>query len=259
MFANLFDDCSINAGMIKYIYPFLKMKHAYVPHGFSVFTKLPALSVHNFGNPDVTLVSSELEKEYFKSDLGYKNVRVLGYPKHDKWKVGQYSGVMLAFTWRKEESDKIDLYFEMIEKTVKQLSDQITCYVFHHALIEEFRNRIIEIVSSINPNIKFVNITDTKEFEDAINKNKILVTDISSLAYDFMYHGKTSVSIIDKNYLSCTYALRDVYFTHSPAVIVDDIDNLRDVIDNTSGVTKNIFKYNDDCNCERVYQQLEEI
>ena len=189
---NLHDSIVSNHPVIKYFYPLLSNNWYFVPHGVSFDKDSIYLSRSCYSMPKCTLVSSELEKDFFINECGYDNVEVIGYPRMDKFSPSESNKTVLFFTWRVSNNT----YVTYIESIVSQLTNDDLVYVFHPATPLEDINSITIKLTNISKNIEFVKPEDSPAFNHAINTSNLLITDYSSLAYDFFI--KTVLLFISK-------------------------------------------------------------
>lgn len=174
------------------------LKYIFIQHGQVFFKE----SVMNNGyiypeKFDKILVSSEIETNIFKK-YGWRDELLLksALPRwdllNDKISSNEKS-ILIMFTWRTTTPERFSrsLYLKHLVLLLKNeqfnnfiKNNNVNVYFApHHAFME---NSNISI--SINlPNIKFI---ESHEISKYIKKSSILLTDLSSVAFDFMFQNK---------------------------------------------------------------------
>jgi hypothetical protein len=174
-------------------------------HGISAGDKNSAeISAINTHSCHAVMASSPHEVENFKK-LGHKNVVLTGYPRMDKWhndeKLDKLT-LVLFFTWRKSllnatleaflKSQYVNCITELVEKITTKRPELEIYYFIHNAIPTQHSECLAAILRSKNPKIRFVSNSDTPTFNRLFSAAQYLITDYSSVAYDFSYHKKRS-------------------------------------------------------------------
>jgi len=243
-------------------YPFMTDNWYYCPHGISYDKNSYFLTPIFLTQPKKLCCSSENEKKYFDEKCGLKNVVVTGYPRMDKWDEAANEDILFNFTYRKQYTDE---YFDIIAKTVQEVRkaypDRGIFYLFHPAITNKYQNRIMELID--DESIQYAHASDQESFNKWFNECKYLVTDYSSVAYDFAYK-KNSVSIyyMEEGFTENHYELYDEFYEKHCGIIVDNKEQLIDVLRkdaDMSDVTRrkeSFFNYLDKNNTRRVYEEV---
>ena len=259
---------------------FIPAKWYFIPHGMAVGDKdVSMLSHWNWGNPFMTFTNSLLERDAYADMYGFKNVVSLGSPRMDKWYNGKLEKqIIIFFTWRmgltnhtvqKEEtfidSEYVKIALEVVFEVLKTKKDYEVFYVFHHEVekagIDKYIKSVLED-EKINY-IYFSEVDGIRKFNNAFRDSRILITDFSSVAYDFAYKksGKV-IYYLQEEFIKYHYTLLDKFYDIQLGVIAKNIDELRRelLIENVSKEEEkrreDFFFSNDNHNTERVYNAI---
>ena len=268
----------------------LNRKFVFLQRGISI-GNLAHLLDKPVRNIDLFLTSSELEyKNLLKYYMYDENViKLTGLPRYDKLNNKEKNKEKIIFfypTWRNEiagpgfprkqgrpyrDDYKNSEYFKFFNSilTNKKLINKLKekKYKIVYCLHPLMKEQIIDHQS--NDVIEFVNEID---YSDMLTKASLMVTDYSSLSFDFAYLKKPVIyAQFDKEkFFKEHIYLKDIYFDFdkdgfgeveiTPEKVVERIIN---VIDNDCKMDKKylnkvekFFKYNDNKNSERVYKEI---
>lgn len=183
--------------IIKYYPEFVINKKIFLQHGVIGFSRVNHSLHKNIVNYDLFIVSSEFEKEHLIKEFGYleKEVIVTGLARWDSlMNTFEKNKILLMPTWRswiksKEEllnSEYILKYFDFLQD--KRLHEyleknEITLTFFPHYQIQKLKK---ELNINFHKNIILINQGE-KSVQDLINENYLLITDYSTVSYDFNY------------------------------------------------------------------------
>lgn len=269
----------------------LKRKFVFLQHGVSIGNLAPLID-KPVRNIDLFLTSSEEEyKNLLKYYIYDENViKLTGMPRYDMLNKNQKNKkekiILFYPTWRNEISgpgfprkqgrpyrkDYINSeYFKFFndvlknEKLLKKLKEKkykiIYCLhpLLKEQLIDHESNDVIEYVNKIN-------------YNEMLNKASLMVTDYSSLAFDFAYLKKPVIyAQFDKDtFFKEHIYFKDIYFDFikdgfgevkydSQGVVNQIIKNIdTDCVMDKKYVNKveKFFKFKDNKNSERVYKEI---
>ena len=277
---------SISADIVPYLFvvPLINKFHKKV---FKVFLnhETVGFKVRQVKSYDLNICDSEFEKKV-KTEIWWevpkKSAVITGYPRYDKLYNLQIMEKQIFFmpTWRnwiKTENTKIEdtKYFQNIANfiTNKKLNDyleknNIKLNIYIHQLMQDYLKNFGNIKLGKNIKIlpKEVNITEE------LQKSKILITDYSSVAYDFYYLDKPIVffqfdkSEYEEKVGSYVDLDKDLFGKQAKTVenCVNEIIKISEnnfhydkFMKQKSDKLKNKFlKYIDKKNCERVYDEI---
>ena len=248
-------------------YPFLNYNYSIVLHGISYDKNSYYLNVYNFGKAIPTYCCSKYEKEYLEKINGYTDVKMLGYPRMDKW-YNQYdideNMIFLFPTWRKNiTKEYIYNIVEICEKITEEFSEIKIIYAAHPSIPDKHYKQIKQLIKRISGNIVVVSSMDGDDFNKYFSQAKYLITDYSSVAYDHAYK-KDGISIY---YLSNIkdndhYQLRDIFYEGHCGIVAESIDDIKEIIRNNYNYNnlnkrkKNFFCYIDNNNTQRVFNDI---
>lgn len=249
----------------------------FVPHGITADKVSIMVHKYSWDEPSSTYCSSEYEKEYFSKNYEMRNVLALGYPRMDKWYGAKLDDkkILLFFTWRfamrifSKEKIKESAYVTNIIKIVNMIRSQFPqkhlYYVFHHEVVKAGLDEIIKTELS-DKNISYIYFNTSEginEFNQQFKTAKYLITDYSSVAYDFAYK-KESIPIyyLNDEFISGHYPLEQKFYDIHLGVLTKTLQDLEKALKldaPTAEMKKRknkFFKYQDNKNCERVYNAI---
>ena len=200
---------------------------------------------------------SEFEKNIKVNDwkMPEESMYVCGYPRYDKLynnKDRQTKDILYMPTWRKYDEDGINQFLNSNKLKEYLKKNKLKLRVYLHQLARD-RVKIDNKSEDILILDKNTNIT-----EELLNA-KILITDYSSVCYDFFYLGKKVCFYqYDKErYLKevGSYVDLDNFFARSNT----NVDMLLDDLENSNiKDAKEYFKYVDNNNCYRLYKRIKQ-
>lgn len=225
-------------------------------------------------NYDLVCASSEKDGEKFRSAFRNKNVAITGYARNDSLsmnKVTTVSRIVYLPTFRDQIGSEVDLFTSFgfdVKKWQKELdSKNIKLEIKMHPVNKPSE----EVVKQINraKNITFLDDIDITEY---LNNVDMLITDYSSVYFDFLKTGKPIIFApfdID-DYLRKD---RELYYPYSEVTPGPSCKNWDDVLkwistfyNNTSlylnereCIGKKFIKYHDFENCNRIFTAIKDI
>lgn len=259
----------------------MRCKWIFIPHGMAVGDKqVSMLHVYAWDNPSKTFANAMRERDSLAHIYGFKNVTCLGAPRMDKWNTDSLNDnqILVFFTWRmgfskgrnqKVEDFKASAYYitinEMMHKIAEEYPKREIVYVFHHEIVKTGCDKEIRDVLS-DLKIKYIYLNDNKNaqmFDLCFRTAKYLITDFSSVAYDFAYK-KESVVIyyLEKNFIDFHYGLKEDFFDVQLGEIASSMEEVVSILRlNTPSKTaqerrSKFFYSNDFSNAERVYNAI---
>lgn len=245
-----------------FLYPFITDEWYYCPHGISYDKNSNFLTPLFLGQPKKVFCSSELEKEYFEGRCGLKNVIVTGYPRMDKWNTPETEDILFDFTYRKKYSEQ---YFSIIAETVKMVRKKFPNrkirYIFHPAITGPLQQKLKKMIGCTN--IEYAHASNEEKFNEWFNLSKYLITDYSSVAYDFAYRkGGISIYYMPRGFTEGHYKLNPKFYYRNVGVLTYDVEELLEALI-LNADTKRIdskkekfFKFLDSENTQRVLKEM---
>lgn len=282
------------------IYPFwgnyphlaglIKSKTVFLQHGVTKDDVSSWLNSYD-KNLNLLVTVSESEKESFlSSNYGYSEniVKVLGFPRFDYLEsLEDKREIIVMPTWRRQyhnfsddefkESNFFKTFNELINDDIllDYLDDNNYKLVFKpHPNLNKFIklfNKDKRVDFDLNDLNKDYEGYTSRRYADIFNHSSLIVTDFSSVSFDFAYLKKPLIYYhYDNDY---HFDSENGYFKYDemgfgPVVNEHDdlINALKGYVDsncNMEDVYKyrvdSFFKYNDKENCKRVYKELVEL
>ena len=225
-------------------------------------------------NLSLLVTTSDIEKEsFYNYNYNYDDdvVQVLGFPRFDNLKnESDRKQILIMPSWRETVSR---LNNKQIKKTdyFKTLDSLIN----NDRLIEIANKYGYKIIFKPHPNVyKFINSFNQSEdvifdkhssYQELFNNSSLLITDYSSVAFDFAYLKKPVIY-----YQQDDYNFSERYFDYETmgfGEVVSNEDELIKIIeiylDNSCSIkdiyskrSDDFFKFNDNKNCYRVYKHI---
>ena len=205
-------------------------------------------------------VSSEYEKKFFETVNRYSNVKVLGYPRMDKWAGSNINKreIILFPTWRKEITQD---YIRILTEITKAIPAEYKIIYIAHPSVEdsdfwEIRNLLVRE----NRNILCISNKERELFNKYFASARFLITDYSSVAYDFAYKGGVALYYRPFMELNPGYMLFPEFYEHNCGLVVDDLKSLDRIFSDPSVTSKirektdDFYTYSDSNNTLRVFE-----
>lgn len=282
------------------IYPFwgnyphlaglIKSKSVFLQHGVTKDDVSSWLNIFD-KNLDLLVTVSESEKESFlSSNYGYDEdiIKVLGFPRFDYLEsLEDKREIIIMPTWRRQYHNFRDNEFRQSHffKTFNKLIND-------DELLDYLDENNYKLVFKPHPNLnKFIKLFDkdkrvdfdlndlnndyqgysSRRYTDIFNHSSLIVTDFSSVSFDFAYLKKPLIYYhYDNDY---HFDSENGYFSYDemgfgPVVTdYDDlINNIKSYVDSDCRMediykkrVDDFFKYMDKNNCKRVYKELVEL
>lgn len=262
-------------------YNMLPANWIFIPHGMAVGDKSVAmLYKYAWDNPRMTFANSKDEAAAYADMYGFQNVTYLGSPRMDKWVRHELNDheIFIFFTWRLglskgrtaffdsfEESDYFLVIMKIIESVRSSFPDYIINYAFHHEIVRAGYDKVLtERLKDYDINFIYLNsIEGGREFNSHFASSKYLITDFSSVAYDFSYK-KNAIAIyyLEDQFIAHHYPLNQKFYDIHLGYIVKNCDELTAAL-RLEHPTKQMqerkeafFDKIDGCNSERVYRAI---
>ncbi|MGL6023618.1 MAG: CDP-glycerol glycerophosphotransferase family protein [Cetobacterium sp.] len=234
-----------------------------------------------FSLNDYFVASSEFEKKIFVENYGYLNDEILltGFPRYDDMNSEVSEKIITIMpTWRDKE-DNLGEKFLLTEFYCKIISllkneelrmflreNNIKLCLYLHENFQKYNKYFLEIENNEIEVIK----NKEKNVKELLKISSCLISDYSSVIFDFAYMGKPVISYqFDHN--SYINSRKDKPFidikSEIPALVTENEDEVINFIKliqknefKTLGKNENCiekyFKYRDDKNCERLYKEI---
>lgn len=258
----------------------LKNKRVFLQHGITK-DKI-SFGYYNVCRADLFVCAAKQEYEFCKKEFGFPNgnVQLLGFPRFDNlWRNTKKRQILLMPTWRswlakKDENDFMCSeyylkYNELLsnEKLITLLEkNDIKLLFLPHSDMKKF----MHCFKSSSPNLEILHFENVN-IQDLIIESAMLITDYSSVAFDFAYMNKPIIYYqFDYNeYRKNQHA--EGYFSYEDNGFGPVFDNIDDICNylqtivisfNNDKYENRVFSFfniRDKNNCERVYKKILEL
>ena len=254
---------------MKFLYPFLRMNYVFVPHGISYDKDSYYLHQSNWGYFSKVICASRYEKEYFEKICNYNCVEIGGYPRMDKWYAKRYDAkkIFLFPTWREEIEDAyIQNILDICKSITNELPGYQIVYAAHPSIEKQMYKNIANQITRISPKIISFMCEDGESFNEHFESSKFLITDYSSVAYDFVYK-KGAVPIYFTSFYEGknNYEFREEFYKHNCGISVQNTKELVNVLKDAKCACRirkrvnDFFAYRDGNNTKRVMSMINNI
>lgn len=203
-------------------------------------------------NPKLVVTCAESEQNSFKSNkynFDDDTFQLLGFPRFDNLNNDNLKKqIVIMPTWRKDLNNKDKFLSSEYFKHFNSLLN-------NEKLIEYARKNDFEILFKPHPELlryidcfevnDYVKFVQSKKYQEIFNQSAILVTDFSSVAFDFAYLKKP---VIYYHYaMDFHYDPKEGYFDYETM-------GFGDIVKNENELVGKIIGYIDDCQMEDKYK-----
>lgn len=227
------------------------------------------------------------EYEFIKERFGYPegNVQLLGFPRFDNLNndILDKDTILVMPTWRQwivkgvetegiegtESFEDTDYYKGWSEFLKSDKLDKILKKYNKKLLFYPHRNmqKYISSFEAKSENITICN-WENNDIQEVLKKASIMITDYSSVFFDFWYMKKPVLFYQFDEEKFRKYQYSEGYFSYRNNGLGEWSDNLDELLNKLDGVLSSgseemddkkydeYFKYTDNCNCERVYDAI---
>lgn len=264
--------------LVKYNIIKLNGKNIFLQHGIT----------HNYNtymDPkntklDLFICGAIPEHEYMIKKYGYseKEAVLTGFARFDNLKdIGQKT-ILIMPTWRKwlkyaetlKGTDFYNNYMDILndEEIIKLLEKKGYKMIFYpHIILQKF----VKEFSSKSKSVKIASF-DNYDVQDLLKESSLLVTDYSSVAFDYAYMQKNVIyyQFDLEKYRSEQYS--DGYYSYENdgfGPVCNDSESIKKYIKAFLNNPKSLeeynkrigkfFKYSDCKNCERIYEKINKL
>lgn len=269
---NIYNGLSVLFYNIEYI------TYIGVGHGLCYFKDYLYKENRLYGiqNNDKILIPPSKKIILLAKKYGWKdeNIIKINLPRWDKYNNENFSNddknkfnqsILLMFTWRAIKKEKT-ISYHYINNTISLLTNNklknildeynITLYFsFHRFIINKHKNKYNNIIS----NNKYINFINQDEISDCIGKASLVISDFSSIIFDFIYRRKPFIlytpdandpfirNIYYKDYYQLIESLKNetIYFENKYFEINSVVDKIIYYIKNNFNIEESLEKFYD--------------
>lgn len=229
---------------------------------------------------DLFICGAIPEHEYMIEKYGYneKEAVLTGFARFDNLKNIGEKTILIMPTWRKwlkyaetlKGTEFYNNYMDILndDEIIKLLEEKGYKMIFYpHIVLQKF-------IGEFKSKSDLVTIADFKDYDvqDLLRQSSLLVTDYSSVAFDYAYMNKNVIyyQFDLKQYRDEQYS--DGYYSYENdgfGPVCNDSESTKQYIKNFLNDQKSLeeynkrigkfFKYSDCKNCERIYEKINEI
>lgn len=248
----------------------IKFRRYFIQHGV-IQSDLSHWIRRYYHNLDLFLTSSPYERDSIIN--GYYNydkdiVQLLGLPRYDylENKNNLNKDILFMPTWRKYLKNKEDFlnsdYYKRLNRFFNNKKLKENLLKFGYKIVFKPHYNILQYLDYLDIDEDYVRIAD-ESYRDLFNCSSLLITDYSSVFFDFAYLKKPIIYYQEKD----EYHFNKGYFDYETmgfGELIQDEDKLVDLIiqymENNCKMTNmykqrvdKFFEYNDKNNSKRVY------
>lgn len=259
----------------------LKNKRVFLQHGIT--KDRISFGYYSVSRADLFVCGAKKEYEFCKEEFGYPegNVQLLGFPRFDNlWGYQSKRQILLMPTWRVWLANSSTEEF-LSSEYYKKYNDLLNCKELLSILEKNNLNLIFLPHSDMRNFVSYFKITSSRvkiadfsniEIQKLLKESAVLITDYSSVAFDFAYMNKPLIyyhfdyDIYRSNQHPEGYF---IYETDGFGPVVDTEEKICEYIGMIANDLKNIKKYEervnnffdlrDKNNCKRVYEKIRKL
>lgn len=263
----------------------IKKKKVFLQHGV-IQGVLPFL-FYNRTNYDLFISGAKAEYEYLKANYGYpdENIKYLGLCRFDNLHEYQIKRqIILMPTWRQwigmtNDDNNVELdYRNFISSEYYKTYNSLINNKKLHQLLERYNIQFIfyphpemqRFINTFSCNCKNITIANRKNYnlQELLKESSILITDYSSIAFDFAYMKKPLIYYQFDQEKYYTEHFNRGYFNHErdgfgPVIKREEllIEQIERYISYGNELkylerVKNFFPIHDQSNCKRNYEAI---
>lgn len=253
-------------------------KNVALKHG--IFKNLHSNYFKENAHLDLICCGAKPEFDFIKKEFGYEDgvAQYTGLARFDKLhNLKLEKEIFIMPTWRRwldgvndlntfKESDYFQNWFNLLNSkefiNIVESNNLKVCFYVHPKL-----NKFLSVFSSLDEHVMFLNSLNGDSIQEHLKKASILITDYSSVFFDFAYMKKPSIyyqfdenKYYESHYIKAYFDYRDNGFGKVCTESRDAISELNDIISNKLVISDyykdrcdKYFVINDTNNCERIY------
>ncbi|WP_054741977.1 CDP-glycerol glycerophosphotransferase family protein [Cellulosilyticum ruminicola] len=278
-------------GNAKYVRELSNFKYIFLQHGIIKDDLSGWLNKYN-KNIDAFVTSTKAEYDsILEGDYKYNEdvVKLTGLPRYDRLKNQDQKQILIMPTWRSKEVSEIDpnsgvrpyndrfkesQYFKAYNKLINNEKLLKACEEYGYKIVFFPHPAIWQQMKDFNQNEQVIFEDYNQSYQKMFNESSLLLTDYSSVAFDFAYMKKPVLYYqFDREQFFKGHTYTEGYFDYETMgfgeVIVDEEEVINQVIaymKNECAIKEvykerinNFYCYTDQDNCKRVYDVIKSI
>lgn len=221
----------------------------------------------------IATVSEEEKKSFLDFGYNYKEeiIKVLGFPRFDNLESLPENKILIMPSWRKKlmyapPQYIIDSeYFQSINSLINNEKLIELCRKFNHKIIFKPHPKVYDYIELFDAN-DYVEIDYESTYQQLFKSSNLLITDYSSVAFDFSYMKKPVIYYQYGN----DYNFKEGYFKYKTMgfgeviatqdelieIVEEYLQNDCEMKDKYKSRVDSFYKYKDKDNCKRVYDAI---
>lgn len=222
----------------------------------------------------ITTVSDKEKESFIDEGYNYNEniIKVLGFPRFDNLeKTETKKQILIMPSWRKKllyaSNDQIkeSQFFKNINALINNLDLIEIAQKYNYKIIFKPHPRVYDFIELFDTN-EYITIDQNTTYQDLFKDSDLLITDYSSVAFDFAY---TEKPVIYYQYAN-DYNFEEGYFKYKTMGFGEVTDNQKELTDTVEDYLKNncemkdkyvkrvhsFYKYKDKNNSKRVYDAI---
>lgn len=273
-----------NSPICKYLKPILRYKDVFLPHGVSY--GISEFCLAKYAKIDLFITSGKYEYENVLANYGYSinQVAYTGFPRLDEWHhlTVNPKQIILMPTWRVYLAQDPNVLFEQTDyyKAYRDLimNEQLSSFLVSNGLkmIFYLHHEMRKYVDSFDtdcPNIDIAYNDDRYDIQELLKESALLITDYSSVHFDFAYMGKPVLyyqfdrkEFWEKQYKQSDFdAATDGFgpVAYTQEQLIENLKHayvegfcLQEIYEQRM---KEFYVLRDENNCERVYKEISKL
>lgn len=222
----------------------------------------------------IVAVSDGEAKSFLDEGYNYKKeiIQVLGFPRFDNLENGKTNKQILIMpSWRKKllyappQYIMDSEYFKAINSLINNKNLIEIAKKYDYQIIFKPHPRVYDYIELFDTN-EYIKIDENHTYQELFKSSDLMITDYSSVAFDFAYMKKPMIYYQYGN----DYNFDEGYFKYKTMGFGEVISTQEELVDIIEGYLKNdckmkdeyksrvdnFYKYKDKNNCERVYSAI---
>lgn len=222
----------------------------------------------------ITAVSNDEAKSFLDDGYNYKKeiIQVLGFPRFDNLEKTQTEKQILIMpSWRKKllyappQYIMDSEYFKAINSLINNKDLIEMAKKYGYKIIFKPHPRVYDYIELFDTN-EYVKIDENSTYQELFKSSDLMITDYSSVAFDFAYMEKPLIYYQYGN----DYNFKEGYFKYKTmgfgevtstqdeliGIVEEYLKNNCQMKDEYKSRVDNFYKYKDKNNCKRVYEAI---